>query len=246
MHRRIRHVRYGFTLIELLVVIAIIAILAAILFPVFAQVRGKARGVTCLNNFKQIGTGVYLYLQDYDETYPLNRFDVHGPDCKPRGYTWKEAVYPYVKNADVWVCPSAKFAAIDPCCSGSATIKTSYGYNGSLFNINAVRNSSGSYIQGVDGRPKRAVVMADIQRPAESLFLLEQDWPCPDIGDWAIPKGEAPDRHACGNTWLYSDTHAKWAKLASTLAPWDAWNDKEGPNPYLKDLPKHDKFTGCQ
>jgi type II secretory pathway pseudopilin PulG len=236
-------------LIELLVVIAIIAIVAAILFPVFAQVRDKARGATCLNNFKQIGTGLQLYLQDYDETYPLNRFDIHGSDCKPLGYTWKEAVHPYIKNADVWVCPSAKFASINPCCSGSTTIRTSYGYNGSLFNINTLRQSSGKTVMdGPDNRPKRAAVMADIQRPSESLWLIEQDknWAaCPDNGDWTIPQGGGPDRHSCGNTWIYCDTRARWAKLASTLTPWDAWNDKEGPNPYLKDLPRHNKVTGC-
>src|SRR5262249_30596523 len=105
----------GFTLIELLVVIALIAILAAILFPVFAQAREKARGTTCLSNLKQIGSGLSLYLQDYDETYPLNQFDAHGADCKPLGYTWKEAVRPYIQNGEVWVCPSAKHAAINTC-----------------------------------------------------------------------------------------------------------------------------------
>lgn len=64
-----RH-RLGFTLIELLVVIAIIAILAAVLFPVFAQAREKARSISCLSNIKQIGTSTALYVQDYDETFP--------------------------------------------------------------------------------------------------------------------------------------------------------------------------------
>jgi prepilin-type N-terminal cleavage/methylation domain-containing protein len=244
----------GFTLIELLVVVAIIAILAAMLFPVFAQVREKARGVTCLNNLKQIGTGLHLYLQDYDETYPLNRFAMPASrDCgkqSPPGYTWKESVQPYVKNGDVWVCPSAKFASINPCCQGSTTFKTSYGLNGSLFNVSATQRSVDKVeISGPDGRPQRAVVLADIQRPAEAVWLIEEDrgWEaCPDNGDWTIPSGGGPDRHTCGNNWIYCDTHARWAKLASTLAPWDAWNDKEGPNLYLKDLPKHNKVTGCQ
>jgi hypothetical protein len=90
---------------------------------------------------------------------------------------------------------------------------------------------------------------ADINRPAESIWLIEEDWgmaACPDNGDWIIPEGGGPDRHTCGNNWIYCDSHARWAKLASTLAPWDAWNDKEGPNRYLKDLPKHNKVTGCQ
>src|SRR5690242_21003145 len=82
MERRSRQMihpsgKRGFTLIELLVVIAIIAILAAILFPVFAQAREKARATSCLSNLKQIGTGCMMYIQDYDETYPL-------------GYTWDE------------------------------------------------------------------------------------------------------------------------------------------------------------
>src|SRR5262245_40148306 len=183
--------RIGFTLIELLVVIAIIAILAAILFPVFAQARDKARGTSCLSNLKQIGTGLYLYLQDYDETYPLNRFDIHGPDCKPLGYTWKDAVSPYVKSGDVWVCPSAHSTGINPCCDGSTTIKTSYVLNGSLFNLNTIRRrDGGTDFDGPTGRPRRAAVMADIQRPAESLWLLEADrgWEaCPDNGDWTIP-----------------------------------------------------------
>src|SRR5690348_16265574 len=79
--QRANRVRLGFTLIELLVVIAIIAILAAILFPVFAQAREKARQAACLSNMKQIGTGLMMYAQDYDETYPLRYGGGCPPDC---------------------------------------------------------------------------------------------------------------------------------------------------------------------
>src|SRR5213592_5012251 len=96
----------GFTLIELLVVIAIIAILAAIVFPVFAQARDRARMSACLSNMKQIGTSLMLYVQDYDETYPYIRF--HGVDTPPgaNAYVWKNAISPYLKSLDVLACPS--------------------------------------------------------------------------------------------------------------------------------------------
>jgi prepilin-type N-terminal cleavage/methylation domain-containing protein/prepilin-type processing-associated H-X9-DG protein len=108
--------RKGFTLIELLVVVAIIAILAAILFPVFAQAREKARQSACLSNVKQLGTGIQMYLQDYDDVFPFNWY---GPtpdfwwQTKPatgagsgEAYKWMDVIYPYVKNEQVFTCPS--------------------------------------------------------------------------------------------------------------------------------------------
>ncbi|MFQ3611467.1 MAG: DUF1559 domain-containing protein, partial [Fimbriimonadales bacterium] len=110
--------RRGFTLIELLVVIAIIAILAAILFPVFAQAREKARQTGCLSNVKQIGLGVQMYTQDYDEILPRNAYadpprvpeGAHFTNCSsPR---WMDVIQPYIKNVDVFNCPSDPFAPI--------------------------------------------------------------------------------------------------------------------------------------
>jgi prepilin-type N-terminal cleavage/methylation domain-containing protein len=81
-HTHRSETRRGFTLIELLVVIAIIAILAAILFPVFAQARAKARQTQCLSNSKQIGMAMMQYVQDYDELYPVNNFSYGRPRCQ--------------------------------------------------------------------------------------------------------------------------------------------------------------------
>src|SRR6185437_11900503 len=91
----------GFTLIELLVVIAIIAILAAILFPVFAKARGKARQASCASNEKQIALGLIQYTQDNDERFPTG--DVYNTAYSGRG--WAAHVYPYIKSAGVFKCP---------------------------------------------------------------------------------------------------------------------------------------------
>ena len=125
-----RHPKKGFTLIELLVVIAIIAILAAILFPVFAQAREKARGISCLSNEKQIGTALMMYTQDYDETFPLqgvlqtgNTYHTMWDYWINVPADWRKGVapatmagyntsaynsmQPYIKNQQVYNCPSS-------------------------------------------------------------------------------------------------------------------------------------------
>src|SRR5258708_3751554 len=107
--------RRGFTLIELLVVIAIIAILAAILFPVFAQARESARKISCLSNCKQMGLAAMMYIQDYDEMYPCTSWDTPAigtsdNDTRNPNYRsamqWLWRIMPYQKNRQLFVCPS--------------------------------------------------------------------------------------------------------------------------------------------
>jgi prepilin-type N-terminal cleavage/methylation domain-containing protein len=94
----------GFTLIELLVVIAIISTLAAIIFPVFATAREKARQITCVSNIKQIGTATLLYSDDYDERYPSGRYDPTVGNALDHGQGWAGAIYEYCRNAGVLKC----------------------------------------------------------------------------------------------------------------------------------------------
>jgi prepilin-type N-terminal cleavage/methylation domain-containing protein/prepilin-type processing-associated H-X9-DG protein len=121
----------GFTLIELLVVIAIIAILAAILFPVFASARERARQASCVSNLKQIGLAALMYVQDYDETYPPYASECGGSGCiqywfaRKVGTGWDKAqglLYPYMKNHQIQKCPS--FTARPRFGDGNG-----YGYN---------------------------------------------------------------------------------------------------------------------
>jgi len=117
--------RRGFTLIELLVVIAIIAILAAILFPVFARAREKARQTSCLSNLKQLALGMLMYTADYDQKFAISGGYVASAEC-PRGY-FVFAVNPYIKNQQIWECPSDDSPT--SASYGGTTYRCSYGYN---------------------------------------------------------------------------------------------------------------------
>ena len=127
--------RTGFTLIELLVVIAIIAILAAILFPVFARARENARRTSCSSNLKQIGLGFMQYTQDYDEKMPLNAYSYatalpfpSNPAQSGTTHLWHHPIFPYIKSTQLFVCPS-QTGTWD---GGYAPTGWSYGYNKNL------------------------------------------------------------------------------------------------------------------
>jgi prepilin-type N-terminal cleavage/methylation domain-containing protein/prepilin-type processing-associated H-X9-DG protein len=175
--------RNAFTLIELLVVIAIIAILAAILFPVFAQAREKARQTSCLSNMKQINTAFMMYTQDYDENMPLfsasfcptaryqNPLD---PNDRPGGSTgpgrrmmWQLALFPYNKSWDIYSCPSDAPA---PTNLVARFHNISYGYNyGYLSKLEVTPDPSGCGIsQWFSGRS-----LAVVGRPAEIISFTD-------------------------------------------------------------------------
>jgi len=167
--------RRGFTLIELLVVIAIIAILAAILFPVFAQAREKARTASCLSNTKQVGTAVQMYIQDYDEVFPMSdNFGVVIPNSPVQGgyQYWGDAIYPYVKNGGESLHPTLKGGTLHygpvQRCPSAANFWTGYAYNIQL----------GYYPSGqlgsVSSDPTRTgVPLASCNQPAELIVILD-------------------------------------------------------------------------
>lgn len=152
----------GFTLIELLVVIAIIAILAAILFPVFAKAREKARQTTCLSNEKQLGLGILQYVQDNDETFPCGAVSTVGGVPTPGsgyggGAGWGGQIYTYVKSDAVYSCP-------DDTGSGSGPI-VSYGMNENL--------TSGATHDGNNTPQGGALSIAKCSSPVKTLLLGE-------------------------------------------------------------------------
>src|SRR4028119_795664 len=146
---RARHA--GFTLIELLVVIAIIAILAAILFPVFARARENARRASCQSNLKQIGTGMLMYVQDYDERYPgsvmqpIPPINGGGSPIMPID----AQLNPYIKSDQLWACPSDT----NPLFSQANTIA---GYWDGKHFANKIRRTYG-YITEINTREKNAL-----------------------------------------------------------------------------------------
>ncbi|MGM0494536.1 MAG: DUF1559 domain-containing protein [Armatimonadota bacterium] len=217
--------RDGFTLIELLVVIAIIAILAAILFPVFARAREKARQTSCLSNLKQIMLGTLMYTQDYDERTPPHGYFAPDPPLAPRYndsrgayWDWPVLIEPYTMNREIYECPSY------PSTGATHSSGTEHPYPVSY---TVPRRFSG-------------IKMARVERPAEKIYHMDklnstsiwtnnitsaqgrEEWwwtedpdgdhpyPC-YVGHW----------HNEGANYSHFDGHAKWYRKYTTTR--DMW-----------------------
>lgn len=246
---RTRGRKTGFTLIELLVVIAIIAILAAILFPVFARARENARRSSCMSNLKQIGLGAMQYLQDFDERYPQNivgrkqvaaSYTVRTDTSYPSGVfrvsdgatngnymSWMDCIFPYVKSTQIFVCPSAQ-----------DKVNPSYGY--SFFISNWLYLGAGA--------PTAGIAESAIKRPAETVMFLDYnnqfatvvdpvDFNAFDAPAWQLPANSSPPMlvrvwpHMEGGNVAFADGHVKWSKIKSrplydaSLTGYNAWSN---------------------
>ncbi len=171
--------RRAFTLIELLVVIAIIAILAAILFPVFAQAKMAAKGAAAISNIRQMHTAVILYEGDFDDTLPLAAYGTTA------GFViWHDILDPYIKNKDVWLCPGSSVKPTD--LTGART--SHWGYNARYLTDLAIDFSNAN--------DSRAVNLSGIGAPASTIVFVSaktsvpNSW-CGDDGKFLLPPSEA-------------------------------------------------------
>jgi len=207
--------RKGFTLIELLVVIAIIAILAAILFPVFARAREKARQTSCLSNLKQLSLSMLMYVQDYDERFPVAWRYVAG--YVPPGYnatnyvTWADLIMPYVRNDQIFQCATIQFEQWQ---MAYGTFPFAYYYNMAWNTYGGADYLPGNSLGGI-GHPATTIMLAD------GFGTMDAYWDASLIADlysgiatYGVDPGVVR-RHNEGANYAFCDGHAKWQKTSS-------------------------------
>jgi prepilin-type N-terminal cleavage/methylation domain-containing protein len=226
-------IRRAFTLIELLVVIAIIAILAAILFPVFAQAREAARKTSCLSNTKQFGTATMLYVQDYDELYPLSIYP-NMETGSPRAFTSIDAILPYSKNVGIVTCPSepramdwhTMLASGPPAgCFGGAVGGPMPNFRYMSYNANYAVFQEGNPNPYFGGGGDPPTSMASLPRPAETTIFFDGHLLCNFSSPITAP-GKTP-RHHEGVSVAYADGHSKFQKARKNAA--NVWVVAGGP-----------------
>jgi len=224
--------RAAFTLIELLVVIAIITILVAILFPVFAQARAKARQTSCLSNERQLGVAILAYVQDFDETYPLANWTPNDDDSGNSNVTWQASVDPYIKanfptnvgtaTADrvtsIFVCPDVDRSGRD---SGTPGYRPALSYVANRYvmgtlalNVAAARRVPSKSLGEIDSAA-RLVVISESRGRCVWTDGVDDPTVYSALPDAQICSAEyftGRARHNDGANYLFADGHAKWHK----------------------------------
>jgi prepilin-type N-terminal cleavage/methylation domain-containing protein/prepilin-type processing-associated H-X9-DG protein len=216
MKRTTRSLKSGFTLIELLVVIAIIAILAAILFPVFAQAREKARTISCLSNLKQVNLSFLMYLQDYDEEMVPYRYANTDPVTLAAGATniwWPKMLDPYTKSWAIYHCPSAP----DP--------QGIFGNGPNAWWYNQQRFSNIGYNYSALGiwwncDSVIGVSLASVNKPASTIAFVDSGYQCNTIEPFCSQTDPRPNPSEFG----YAGVNAPAQYAAIAPAPFTCVN----------------------
>ncbi len=246
--------RVAFTLIELLVVIAIIAILAAILFPVFAQAREKARTTACLSNIKQVGTAFTMYIQDYDEMVVPSWIacpkTVRDPDCRRGWLSWPVLVQAYIKNWRVLRCPTESVDPFGDWGNGRGQLPInwmvwpSYGINWNYLSSAGLNLSTGDGWRDPEGGGL-PVSLAAINRPAQTVGFADTKIVGADsVGYYASYYTESPAAYTAPDciSWAdagwgigsYGDSPGYYPRNPTSTGPF-AINHTEGGNVVLVD-----------
>jgi len=204
----------AFTLIELLVVIAIIAILAAILFPVFARARENARRASCLSNLKQIGLGMSQYTQDYDEKYLSQNVG--------NGQHFGVILQPYMKSTQVFVCPSAAGSPVDPTATATAdTADHVWQYTANATANPPIQAFTGAY--GMNGNMNVAagLALSKITSAATLGMVFDSTWPevsgITQTSNFGYGNYNDASRHFDGMSICFADGHGKWLRRSAAF-----------------------------
>ena len=258
-------IKRGFTLIEILIVLVILALLAALLLPVFSRARESARTASCASNLRQIGQAITLYVQDNNQRFPLA--------VQPLNCTWVDTIYPYAKSTKVFSCPAAQHGEYVPGCGPAepltgGDVAARYGFNGSydmvvpFVEVSSVTDADGGTTSNYSV-PTKSISLSKYRFPSNTILVLDGSDdaylfhntyavinpgvdPIHSVED--LKDGGVLPRHNDGVNLLYVDGHVKWQNLKS-LASTPMWRyDGREPNPVsptapIKTVPPNQSFN---